>query len=73
MPNVESGNPASVRITGLSSLSIPWAYTSVVWAASVKLSGVYMLLILQVRSDVSGGGHAFDLTTLPFFDCWRVH
>ena len=41
-----------VRIAGLLSLSRPRAWTSDVWAASVRLSGVDMLLVLQARSDM---------------------
>jgi len=43
-----------VKITSLSSLSSSRAWTSGIRAASVKLSGVDMLLILSARSDVLG-------------------
>jgi len=43
-----------VRVAGLSSLSSPPDWTSVVWDAFAKLSEVYILLALQARSDVSG-------------------
>jgi len=44
------------RVVGLSSLSRPPAGTSVVRAASIKLSRMDMLFVLQAKSDVSSEG-----------------
>ena len=44
------------RIVGHCGLSSPQAWTSVVRVASVKLSGMYISLILQAKFDVSGEG-----------------
>ena len=55
-----------VRIVGLLSLSSPPAWTSVVRAASVKLSKVDMLLVLHVRSNMSGEGSLYIWQLCPF-------
>ena len=59
----------SRRVTSLSS---PRAWINIVQDAFVRLSGLDMFLGLQARSDVSSEG-SLDLTTLPFFDRWRLH
>ena len=47
-------------------MSSPRAWTGIVWTASVKLSGVDMLLVLQARSNVSGEEGLYIRQLCPF-------